>query len=139
MAGLDPYGIQLERGDGQTTETFTAIANITNVEGPDSKRDTYDVTAHDTSDGYREFIGGLVDPGEVKVTLNYDPSEHESLRADLRDSAPRNYKIVYPNSGGQIAVKLLLTELNPKAPVDDKWTADVTFQASGKPTYTSGG
>lgn len=138
MAGLDPYEIALERGDGATPEVFTAIANVTEIDGPDTKRDTYDVTAHDSPDGYREFIGGLVDPGEVKVTVNYDPAEHDTLRSDFRDSAPRNYKIVNPNSGGEMAFTALLTELATKAPVDDKWTADLTFQVSGKPVITAG-
>jgi len=139
MAGLDAFGTQLQRGDGATpTETFTAIANVTDITPPGIERETYDVTAHDSPDAYREFIGGLKDGGEVEIEINYDPREHDDLVADFADTEPRNYKIVWPSTLGNWAFAAILTNFEPEAPHDDKLAASLTFKVSGKPTITTG-
>jgi predicted secreted protein len=139
MAGLDAFGTQLQRGDGATpTETFSPIANVTDITPPGIERETYDVTAHDSDDGWREFIGGLKDGGEVEIEINYDPREHDSLVSDFADAVPRNYKVVWPSTLGSWAFKAILTNFEPEAPHDDKLAASATFKVSGKPTITTG-
>jgi predicted secreted protein len=139
VSGIDAFGIALKRGDGVTpTEAFTAIGKVSDVKGPEIKRDTYDVTAHDSANGWREFIGGLKDAGEVTITVNYDPSVHDSLVEDFEDVKPRNYKLVFPQALGEWALALILTEFSQEAPVDDKLSAELKFKVSGKPTITAG-
>jgi predicted secreted protein len=139
MSGLDAFGIELQRGDGVTpTEVFTAIGKVTNVSGPEIERETYDVTAHDSVDGWREFIGGLKDAGEVSIEVNYDPRVHDDLIADFEDTAPRSYKLVFPGGLGEWGLKLILTGFSQEAPVDDKLSAELTFKVSGKPSITAG-
>src|SRR4051794_4304177 len=93
MAGIDGFGTILKRGDGEEPEVFTAIANLTTVEDGGRTRNTIDVTAHDSPNQYMEFVGGLIDPGEVTVDINYDPAVHDVLESDLEDTDPRNYQI----------------------------------------------
>lgn len=140
MAGLDAFGIAFQRSDMAATPVFTSIANVTSVSGPEIERETYDVTAHDSTDGWREFIGGLKDGGEVSLEVNYDPRDHDVLVADFEDSTPRNYKIVFPATagGGNWAFAAILTGFSSEAPVDDKLTAELTFKVTGKPTITAG-
>jgi predicted secreted protein len=139
MAGLDAFGTQLQRGDGATpTETFTAVANVTDITPPGIERETYDVTAHDSPEAWREFTGGLKDGGEVEIEINYDPREHDDLVADFADSEPRNYKVVWPGTLGNWAFAAILTNFEPEAPHDDKLAASLTFKVSGKPTITTG-
>jgi predicted secreted protein len=139
MAGLDAYGIALKRGDGGTpTEIFATIANVTSVKGPEIEREAYDVTAHDSPDGWREFIGGLKDGGEVSIEVNYDPRIHDAFVSDFDDPQPRNYKMVFPGTLGQWSLKLLLTGFSQESPVDDKLSAELTFKVSGKPTIIAG-
>lgn len=137
LAGLDALGTQLQRGDGEAEETFTAIANVVNISGPSMERETYDVTAHDSQDGWREFIGGLKDAGEIELELNYDPLKHDVLISDLDDDEPRNYKLVFPTTPAVTwNVKLIMTGFEQEAPHDDKLAADVTFKVTGKPSLT---
>lgn len=138
MSGLDAFGTQLQRGDGGAPEVFTAIANVTNITPPGLERETHDVTTHQSPDAWREFTGGLKDGGEVSADINYDPREHDTLIADFADSAPRNYKIVWPGTLGNWAFVAVLTNFEPEAPHDDKLAASLTFKVSGKPTITTG-
>ncbi|MFE9381776.1 phage tail tube protein [Streptomyces sp. NPDC007025] len=139
MAGLDAFGIALERSDmDETTPVFTAVANVTSVEGPEIERETYDVTAHDSVDGWREFIGGLKDGGEVSLEVNYDPRKHDELLADFEDTEPRDYKLVFPGALGTWEFQAFIKGFSQEAPVDDKLSAELTFKVTGKPTATPG-
>lgn len=139
MSGLDAFGIALKRSDMATpTATFTTIANVTNVSGPEIERETYDVTAHDSVDGWREFIGGLKDGGEVTLEINYDPRKHDPFVADFGDTVPRDYKLTFPGTLGEWALKLVLTGFKSEAPVDDKFTGEMKFKVSGKPVIIPG-
>ncbi|MFI7014152.1 phage tail tube protein [Streptomyces sp. NPDC050164] len=138
MAGLDAFGTKLQRGDGAGPEVFEDLANVTNITPPGIERETYDVTAHDSPDAWREFIGGLKDGGEVEIELNYDPRIHDELIADFADKDPRNYKIMFPGTLGSWAFAAIMSGFESEAPHDDKLSATVTFKVSGKPTITAG-
>lgn len=137
MAGMDGFGVQLKRGDGETPEIFTAIADITNLSGPGLSRETLDVTSHGSPDGWMEFLGGLKDPGEVSADINYQPALHDTLVDDFDDVAPRNYQIVFPDSPATTwAFGAIITGFEPEAPYDDKAAASLTFKVTGKPTIS---
>lgn len=135
MAGIDGYGTLLKRGDGAEPEVFTAIANATNITAPGLARNTIDVSAHDSPNKYMEFVGGMIDPGEVSIDVNYDPTAHDMLVADLEDEDPRNYQLVFPDTTGTTwSFAAVLTGFEATAPYDDKLTATLTYKVSGKPT-----
>lgn len=132
---MNAFGTELQRGDGAETEVFTAIGNVVNIQGPGIERETIDTTAHDTTNGWRTYIGGLKDAGEIELEVNYDPAVHDVLMADLDDDEPRNYKLVFPTTPSVTwTVALILTGFEQEAPHDDKLSADITFKVSGKPT-----
>lgn len=137
MAGIDGRGTALQRGDGATPEVFTTIANVTSINPPSMERETIDVTAHDSEDGWMEFVGGLKDGGEVSADVNYDPSEHDVLVADFDDENPRNYRIVFPDADATTwSFQAILTGFEPEAPYDDKLAASLTWKVTGRPSLS---
>lgn len=137
MAGMDGFGVQLKRGDGEAVEAFTAIADVTNLSGPGLSRETLDVTSHGSPDGWMEFLGGLKDPGEVTADINYQPALHDVLVDDFDDTAPRNYQIVFPDTAATTwTFGALITGFEPESPYDDKAAASLTFKVTGKPTIS---
>lgn len=144
MSGRDAFGTQFKRGNGATpTEVFTSIANVTSIGGPSRTRETIDVTAHDSTDGWMEFIGGLKDGGEISLDLNYDPAETtHDLDDDFDDTNPRNYQIVIlPGTDDEHTWDFagILTALEDEFPYDDKMGRSMTVKVSGKPTLTPTG
>ncbi len=138
MAGFGAFGTLFQRGDGASPEVFTTVGEATNISGPGYDRDVIDVTSHDSTDGIREFVGGLVDGGEVTFTVNWDPSIHASLVDDFQDAQPRNYKIVLPDPpAGEWAFPAFITGMGHEYPHDDKMSADFTFKIAGAPTFTA--
>ena len=128
------HGVLFRIGNAGSPEVFTAVAEVTSVKPPNMARDAIDATHSESPEGWREFIGGLKDGGEVSLELNFVPGAATTalLMAELA-AAPGNKQIVFP--GGQImSFVALCTALEPDAPVDGKMTASVTYKVSGKPT-----
>jgi predicted secreted protein len=142
MAGVAAFGTLLQRGDDAGT-VFTTIANVTSIGGPERSRDTIDVTAHDSPDGWMEFIGSLKDAGEVTCDINYDPSEvTHDIDDDFDDVDPRAWRIVIlPDTADEYTWSLhaILTKLGDEFPYDDKMARSLTLKLSGKPTLAATG
>ncbi|PRX90822.1 phage tail tube protein [Allonocardiopsis opalescens] len=135
MAGRDAFGTELRRGDGGSPEIFTAIGNVGTFSGPSPERDTYDVTAHDSPTRYREFIGGLINGGEVSVEVHYDPDKHDLLVADLEDDDARTYQMESP-VGEVWEFSAIMTGFEREMPVDGQMAGTITWQVTGRPTIT---
>ncbi|MFF2774860.1 phage tail tube protein [Streptomyces sp. NPDC058052] len=137
MAGENAFGVQFARGDGAGPEVFTALAAVNNVGGPSLTRETIDTTAHDSPNGWREFIGGLKDGGEVTIDINYMPVAHDALIADFNDKDPRNYRLIFPDADQTTwGFPAIMTGFQPAAPTDDKLSASLTFKVAGEPTFS---
>lgn len=137
MAGVDAFGTQFKRGDGGGPEVFTAVANVTKITPPAIKRETLDVTAHDSPNAWMEFLGGLKDGGEVSIEVNYNPGLHDAMLADLDDDEPRNYQIVFPDALSTTwDFAAILTSYAPDAAPDAKMTAKIGFKVSGEPSFS---
>ncbi|WP_329545569.1 hypothetical protein OG548_14420 [Streptomyces sp. NBC_01356] len=141
MAGIDAFGTQFKR-DSTGAGVFVAIANVSDISGPERTREAIEVTAHDSPDKYREIIKGLKDGGEVTLTINYDPGEttHEALDADFEEDELRAYQVVLlPGEADEHTwdFTAMITDLGDAFPIDDKMERDATFKISGKPTLTA--
>ena len=99
--GLD---LQLGQNDANplssppTEETFVSIGEITDLGKSGAKADTPDVTNMQSPDGFREFISGLRESGEVSVTVNYvagDTSQGD-VETLFNSGEKRNWHIVVP-------------------------------------------
>lgn len=132
MAGQNGFGAQFGK-ESETPGTFDYIADAVTVTAPSMERETLDVTSHDSADGWREFKGGLKDPGEVEIEVNYDPANHDALIEDFDTDEPVNYQIVW-STGATWTFPAFLTGFEAEAPHDDKMSATLTFKVSGKPT-----
>lgn len=140
MAGLDGFGTVLERSDMGDPATFTEVANVSSISGPSISRETIDVTAHDSPDAYREFLGGLKDPGEISLELNWDPEDttHADLASDLDDTVARDWRLILPGDIAYWEFTAFLTAFETSYPIDDKITGSATLKITSKPTLTLG-
>ncbi|GGK89136.1 phage tail tube protein [Mangrovihabitans endophyticus] len=144
MAGADAFGTLFKRGDGATpTESFTTIANVTTIGGPERSRNIIDVTSHDSPDQWMEKIGGLKDGGQITVDINYDPRQTtHDLDDDFDDADPRNYQIVlFPGTADEHTWTIagVMTGVSDEFPHDDKMGRTLTIDVSGKPVLAATG
>jgi predicted secreted protein len=137
---LAGYGVLLKIGDGGGSETFTTIAEVKDIEGPELELEAKEVTSHDSPAGWREYIGTLLSGGEVSFDVNFIPtnathSYSAGLIKDLVNRTKRNFKLVFPDGGSTTwTFAALVVGVKPSGPVEDELSAEVTLQVTGQPT-----
>ena len=115
------------------------IAEITQISGPGKTRETIDVTSLDSTGGYREFIAGFRDAGNIQLTMNFSRSTYELMNDDFESDEVQNYEIVLPDGETtSLEFEGLVTELPLEIVGDDKITNTVTIKVTGQPTINSG-
>jgi predicted secreted protein len=132
-------GVELQMGDGTTpTEVFTTIPGVQSFDGPGRTRDTVDVTSHSSTGGYREFIAGLKDGGEISATYNVIFADVTQLALEDAFDSPDavNWRVVYPMSPDEEYYEFagLVTDTTPSNPIDAQVTKQLTIKITGPVT-----
>ncbi|MBZ5566570.1 MAG: hypothetical protein LAN64_01835 [Acidobacteriia bacterium] len=104
-------GLSLELGQDDAVlspispETFKQVGEITSLGKSGAKADTVDVTNMQSPDGFREFISGLRDAGEVSCTVNFvvDDAVASQVEGLFNSGERRNWKIVVPPAASEIS------------------------------------
>lgn len=117
-----------------------AIGGLTSIGGIEITADEIDVTTLDSDGGYREYIGGFKDAGEVSIEGYFD-SENEgqlAMQTSLDDGLAEDYKITFPTTPqAEWNFKAVVTGFKVgDVDVDGNITFGATLRVSGKPTLT---
>jgi hypothetical protein len=131
-------GTKLEVEDPPTT--WTLLAEVKSIAGPNLQGATIDVTTHSTAGNYREFKANIIDPGALDFDLNYVGGDtgHKKLLADIGAQTERNYRLTTkdtaPVGGAVFIMKCQVTGMNFNFPVDNVQSARVTLKIINPPT-----
>lgn len=135
---MSAFGTRLLASDMETTPSYTAIAEITNISGPEETLDTEDATSHDSEDGYETVVATILRSGNVNLDMNFVPgnSGHQQLRSDLRDRYLRDYQLEFPDdevtaSRTVFEFSAYVTSVSPEAPHAGVLTRTVGMKPSG--------
>lgn len=133
------FGTRLKRGE-------VYVARLTNITPPELSRDDIDVTDHDSPDGFREFVPGLKQSGEVPLEGNLIPTDdtQKGLLAAVDIDEPEEWTIEFPTVP-VMTVRFfgyVKSFAIAEAPVEGVMKFTATIKATGKPiieTDTSAG
>ncbi len=125
------YGITFAIWNGAS---YTNFVEVLDAIPPQYSRDAIDATHHASPAGFKEYIPGLKDGGEVTMTLNYIPSASDAYLAAFNASSAGQFRITLPNAvtctfGG------VITSYAPNTPRDDKMTSEIVIKVSGQPVW----
>lgn len=125
-------GVTFKRGDGASSETFTALGEVTALSFSGSTRDMIDVTHLASTGGYREYIASFRDAGELTLDLNYGHDAHETMLADFEASDSVNYKVVCADTSvSTFSFTGYVSSLGVTANVGEQIKASCTIKISG--------
>jgi predicted secreted protein len=135
-------GTKFQVEDAPAAGTYTTIAEVKTISGPSFEAEEIDVTNHDSTGDFREFIRGLIDPGEITFEINYQPDDalHQQLFDDLAAGTKRNYKMLFDQmtpTKYQMDFEAFIRSMPITAPVDNVLSANVTVRVTGQPVITS--
>lgn len=132
-------GTLLKVGDGASSEAFTTVPEVMRLSGPSIRFDLLDVTSHDSSGYFREYIPGLADGEKITASINWRPANtvHKNLRIDSYARTARNFKVVFPDSSlNTVAVATYVESIAPKADIGAVLSADISLKVTGQPTWS---
>jgi predicted secreted protein len=116
-------------------DVFTNIPYATAITMPGIVFDTVDVTTNSSPNGFREFIPGLADGGEVTFTLNYhdDETTHQELweAQQAREVVPFQVAMPQFDTNNLFDFSGFVTGLPISSPIDAQVTQDVTIKITG--------
>lgn len=129
-------GAVIERWVAGTPGAYETIGEVTNITGPSASREMIDVTALNTTGGYRKFIGSFRDSGTLNLSMNFTNVEYKKMKADFENAAAVGYQISLPDEvagalGTSVQFWGSVQELPLTIPTDAQVTVDVVIKLSG--------
>lgn len=122
-----------------------ALAELQSIGGPGISVETVDLTSHDSlaaASGFREFVAGLRDGGDVSIEGNFIPGDTAGQRAfitDMKAGTIREVIITGPSGAGFTwTFNAIATAYEPSYPFDGKLGFTATLKVTGKPTLAIG-
>lgn len=123
------------------------MGQVGDISGPALTRGDIDVTDHDSANGYREFLPGLVDGGVVSFPIGFDPTNTAHLQGvgtgligDLEQDGctlPAWQLTLPPCSGTAIwTFDGYVNGVSATYAVEGQLMHDISVKISGKPTLT---
>lgn len=114
------------------------VGSLTSITPPEMSSETTDVTDLSNSDGYKEFLGGFKDGGEVGLEGYMDGEDEgqQAMHDAFEGQELHDCKIVFPAAiGKEWTFKGIITKFKAgDASVTDALKFSAGVKVSGKPT-----
>lgn len=123
-------------------DTPKAVARISNISGPNQSKESIDVTSLDSSSGYREFIDGFKDGGEVSLSgfFDYDDLGQRAVYAAFDTEGVERFVIEFPQRiGAKWTFSGVVTAFETTSEVGNAIGFNATIKVSGKPVLSASG
>ncbi|WP_273689020.1 phage tail tube protein [Ketogulonicigenium vulgare] len=116
-----------------TGTQYAYFAEVSNINGIGMTREAIDASHLESPDAYNEFIAGMKTGKPVTITLNFVPAATSDV-TDAFATGSGEFRILFP--GGTVAFDFtgIVTDFGLGDVSNDKMTATLTVQPSGKPT-----
>jgi len=139
------HGTLIERSrTGQ--EDFTPVAEAKGIAVPAITQDYVEATHNQSEGGFREWIKGLKDGGELAIPANYTSAAYAQALADRDQPGPIFYRVTFPLAPGQTRPDVFTFKAFPNPQIGDsddpgaivgltislRTTGEITFEQGGE-------
>jgi Lambda phage tail tube protein, TTP len=124
---------------------WVTVARVVDITPINYTRDAPDATHTESPDGFREFLPGLADGGEIGVTLKFVPDSYttDMILATFTSKALQNARVLFadgdqdgsPMTCSTFTAPGIVTGFSAEAPMEDGQNATITYKISGKPSF----
>jgi hypothetical protein len=111
---------------------YTEIGELTDFSLPQDEVDDVEVTHYQSPNKTREYIAGLITPGDSEFTINWIPGNATDVlvRGLKVSGARRNHRVSFPN-GVKVTFPAYIKGVSPTAPIDDKLSNVISVKKAG--------
>lgn len=137
------YGATTEwSGDGGTT--FTSIPEVKGLIVPETQTEYQDATSLDSAGGFREYVPGLKDAGEITIPAGYTSDAYDTAVGYQTNKTLVHFKTMLPRETGQTTTGDIfeftgyITPVLETNDVGDIIGLNLNIRTSGAVTFTKG-
>lgn len=94
---ISSLGAVLRIGNGASVEVFTAIPELRGINGPSMTSEDIDVS-HLGSSGYRDYIAGFKEAGEITGEVNWTQAGYATLLVLFNSGALKNMELEFSDA-----------------------------------------
>lgn len=141
-SGRHSYGTKIQM-DAAGGTSFTDLAELKSITGPNSEVDMIDLTHLTSDDRHKEYEKGFIDGGEVKLAGNFVPTAHAAFITALQaavdyDNGPPNFKILwFGQSTKTVTFRGWPKGFEPSADGTKQAEFSGSIKVTGKPTFAA--
>ncbi|WP_414898431.1 phage tail tube protein [Rhodovulum sp. YEN HP10] len=129
---LMAYDIGFAIHDGEDPGNFEDLAEVNEITPPNQQADDIDVTHQKSPGKTREYIAGMIEPGDMTVSLNWIPgSPTDLVIQSLKASGARRRMRIAWNNGIAWTFTGYIKGFEPSTALGDKMTGTVTIKVAG--------
>lgn len=139
--GVPSIGAVLSRETTVGSGTFSQIARVLDIDGPNIDADMEDVTNHSSAGGYEEAAPTVIRTGTIKFDLVWDETDAmhtgtTSLLADLKARTRRAYKVTSADDASTVFFQgnCYVQSVGRPHPVKGIIKQSVTLKVTGQPS-----
>lgn len=131
------------KNTASSTGDYVGVPEPKNVVVPQITQDYIEVTNLDSTSGFREYIAGLKDGGELGLECNYTPDGYDTANTYFTDGTVVDFLVTLPKSGTQtqgdtFEWSAVITPEMGDGPIDGEVTFTINMRVSGAVTYVKG-
>ena len=138
-AAIIGHTTSLKYSDASNTTaatSFTAVSEIKSITVPSPEVTDVDVTNLESASYTKEFIAGLIDPGEVTMTLSYGKTQTAAIYARLRST--KWWTITAPDASTWLFEGYVKGFGQEQIESESEITNTCTIKVTSKPVFTAG-
>ncbi len=117
---------------------FVTVGRVISISGPQLSAERIEITTLDSTGGYKEYIGGLKDGGEIQLELYWKKSDAKQviLRDAVNSGAVLPFKIEWPDSPATtVTGSIIVSSFGMNTAANEGVKATVTCKLTGSPTW----
>lgn len=132
MAKTGGFGVQIYLVEGGTKTLIPGLRGDPVL--AEEQAEQIEVTSHDSPDGRREYIGGLIDTVERTLEFYYDPDEqtHQKLRSSVRQTL--SFEVNHPAFAQPEQFDAVVMNARITAELEGGLVLSVTLKPTGEQT-----
>jgi len=126
--------------DDTGSGTFTPVAEVKDIKGPEQVLASVDATNQDSANNYKEWVATLIDGGAVTFPIQLIPgnSSHVRLLTLLQDRLTVAWQIILASTGYKITFSGFVDKYGTNEPVANILTADISIKVTGPVAVVAG-
>ncbi|KKN14051.1 hypothetical protein LCGC14_1000160 [marine sediment metagenome] len=134
MSTIAGMGTLFGEEDSPGSDTYTTIAGVKSISGPEISRDTADITALDAASGFEEMIPTIIRTGNLDLDMRFDPTVHTTLNDRMVAGTGQNYRLTFVDTS-TVTISGYVTSINISTANDSEVQGNVGIKISGPVTF----